>query len=43
MYSIVERNLKSFNADTQAMTFYGAILSPAGLVQGSAILTLTNA
>jgi hypothetical protein len=40
---IVERNLKSYDADTQAMTFFGPILSPAGLVQGSAVLTLTNA
>ena len=40
---IVERNLKKYNADTQALTFFGPILSPAGLVQGSAVLTLTNA
>lgn len=41
--SIVENNLKSFNADTRGMTFFGPILSPAGLVQASAVVALTNA
>lgn len=40
---IVEGNLKSFRESDRGMTFFGPILSTAGLIQQSAIIPLTNA
>jgi hypothetical protein len=39
----VDGNLKTYNAGTGAMEFFGPITSPAGLVQQTAVVTLTNA